>query len=146
MNLKNNKLIRRIVFLIFAVWLLSAFWNSFQRIKAVAGNVIQTRGMSDEQKRERIYGSFYQFVSACNRQIPENSTVFLVTNDPFYYYFGSYYLYPRKVLINSPDKAIDGLTSNPPAKLTKEFFKQYNISYIIVPEYKNGESRIVKVE
>ncbi len=61
----------------------------------------------------------------CLSQIPEDATVFLDTNRLSDYYFGSYYLYPRRILIGPADKPVDGLNlQNMSVNLTKEFCRK----------------------
>jgi len=51
-------------------------------------------GLSDDQKREILFGDFYKFVENCSEQIPENDNVLLL--DGFSWHI-NYYLYPRKL-------------------------------------------------
>jgi len=127
---------------VFAAWLILSCWNAASKIGVVAKQLSVPRGMDNERAREAVYGGFYKFMEACNSQVPQNSTVFLATNNLGLYYYSSYYLYPRRVLINSPDKFVDGLAKNAPVELTKEFLKNNDISYILLPE----EGKIIKAE
>lgn len=128
--------------MVFITWLIFFCVGLPARIQTIKQELSITKSMDDEQKRTLLYGDFYKFIQSCKAQIPENAVVFLVSDSIFEYYYGSYYLYPRKVLVNEPDKKIDGLSNNKPVNLTEEFCLKNNISYVIVPRL----SKIVKVK
>jgi len=125
---------------LFAVWLAGACWNTATRTAAAAKGLHRTWGMDSNAKRRLLSGNVTDFVEQCRREIPPHSTVFVVTDRLGLYYQLSYYLYPRKVLMNAADRRVDRFADNRPATLTPEFIKANNISYILVP----GESRIIK--
>jgi hypothetical protein len=111
--------------------------------KIVVGTAKSTHGLSNDQKRERVYGNFYRLMQYCSTRIPENATVFLVINNISDYYYGSYYLYPRRVLIGPPDQPVDGLNLQKiSVSLNREFCRKNNISYIINAR----EFKVIKVE
>lgn len=146
MDIDKRKVIKYFLFAVTAVWFLVACRSLFLEIQLVGRETWLTRGMDNERRREVVYGNFYRFISACNAQIPENANVLLVTDSLFEYYYVSYYLYPRRVLVNSPDKPVDGLNAaNISLNPTREFLMDYNIAYIAIPRYQGGDFRIFKV-
>ena len=140
---ETNSLFLTFAFMaVFIAWLAFFIPDYVTRIKTVGGTALSAKGLSDDQRREQVYGSFYRLMQHCASQIPENATAFLVTNRLSDYYYGSYYLYPRRILIGPADKPVDGLNlQNMSVDLTKEFCRTNNISYIIVPQ----ESKVIKV-
>ncbi|OGS38274.1 MAG: hypothetical protein A2551_02970 [Elusimicrobia bacterium RIFOXYD2_FULL_34_30] len=129
-NYKN--IIKGISYILIIIWFFIAGKGLFAHMKIVKDAVMQTMNLSDEQIRLVIYGKFYEFIQECKKEIPEDATVFLITNNFFDYYYSTYYLYPRRVLINAPDKSVDGLvTKSISLNLDKEFLEKNNISYLI---------------
>jgi hypothetical protein len=139
----TNSLFLTLVFTaVLIVWLAFFIPDYVARIKTVSTTAKNAAGLNDDQRREQVYGDFYKLMQQCSGQIPENATAFLVTNRLADYYYGAYYLYPRRILIGPADKPVDGLNlQNMSVNLTKEFCRKNNISYIIVPR----ESRVIKV-
>jgi hypothetical protein len=125
---------------LFAAWLIGACWNTATRIAATAKGLNRTWGMDRDAKRRLLSGHLADFAERCRREIPQNSTVFVVSDALESYYQLSYYLYPRKVLRNAADRRVDRFADNTQAALTPEFLKSNNISYVLVP----GESRIIR--
>jgi hypothetical protein len=128
---------------VFIVWMALFLPDYVARIKTAGVAAMNAKGLSDDQRREQVYGNFYKLMQNCASQIPENATAFIATNRLSDYYYGSYYLYPRRILIGPADKPVDGLNlQNMSVDLTKEFCRKYNISYIIVPQ----EFKVMKVD
>jgi hypothetical protein len=124
------------------VWLAFFIPDYASRIETVGRTLVGVEGLNDNQRREQIYGDFYGFMQYCSSQIPENATAFMSTNKLSDYYYGSYYLYPRRILIGPADKPVDGLNlQNMSVDVTREFCRKNNISYILVPQ----EFKIMKV-
>jgi hypothetical protein len=128
--------------IVFVIWLVFFIPDYASRIITVVETVASVKGLNDAQKKEKIYGEFYEFMQYCSSRIPENATAFMSTNRLSDYYYGSYYLYPRRILIGPADKPVDSLNlQNASVDLTKEFCRKNNISYIIVPQ----EFKVMKV-
>lgn len=134
-KMKHNKFINLIILSCFVGWFFIACWQLVPHIKLVYEKVVNTYGISSEEIRERLYGDFYKFMQRCRKEIPENSTAFLITNSLFNYYYATYYLYPRRILMNSQDEPVYGFrTKNITVNLSSEFLEKNNISYIIYYE------------
>lgn len=135
----------KIFYLVVFIWLLFFIGGMSEKTKTSFNNISQTLKNSDNRNLELLYGEFYHQIEACNNQLPIDSTVFMLTDNLFYYYYGAYYLYPRRLLIGSPDKNVDGLT--PFAAIYPEhgFIKGYNV-YTILQATQDGSFSIVRTK
>jgi len=140
---RNNLFLAFACVIIFVAWLAFFVPDFVARAKIVGSTAKITKGLSDDQRRDRVYGSFYKLMQYCSSKIPENATVFIVINSLSDYYYGSYYLYPRRVLIGPVNQPVDGLSLQKiSVKLNKEFCRGNNISYIINVR----ELKVIKVD
>ncbi|MCL5017111.1 MAG: hypothetical protein M1155_00385 [Patescibacteria group bacterium] len=134
---KTRDIILKYFFIVcFSGWLLITCQNMIFEIKRVGKEVQRYWGLSEDEKREKMYPNFYKFVKYCKQKVPEDSTIFVKSTEGylgFHYYYFSYHLYPRRILINSPDQQIGIYYWLNKIKFipTAKWLKSNNVSYII---------------
>lgn len=107
-KLQNWKITQYICIALLFIWFGFAWYELVHQLVQSQTLTTRLKGFSDEEKREAMFGKFYQFLESCRSKIPLTSKIFLTNPIQFYYFFSSYYLYPRKILIASPDQIING--------------------------------------
>lgn len=95
------------------------------------------RGLSDDQKREVLFGDFYKFIESCSDQIPETDNILLLNGSPF----SNYYLYPRKIY-RYPNSSLSL------ENISKDWLDERGIKWALSYNYTNfslNESKIIKI-
>ena len=92
-------LIKRISFLILAVWfLLSIFSTSYNFVKGIR-DISDSARLTTEEKRSRAYGGVFEHLMKVKNETPEKSTIQFSSDDPRLFYLANYFLYPRHILV-----------------------------------------------
>ena len=105
---KKNKLTKHFIIILIIGWFGISWAGLIYQLVQTQKLTSQLIGFSDDEKREALFGKFYQFLEFCRERTPADAKIFLTNPTQFYYFFSSYYLYPRRVLVASPDQVING--------------------------------------
>ena len=60
--------------------------------------------MSDTEKRQKIFGDLYTVTMLIEKNTMKKSQILLVSKEKMPYYLTRYYLYPRRIYLNSSNK------------------------------------------
>ena len=95
------------------------------------------KGLSDDEKRELLFGEFYKFVEICSDEIPETDNILLLNGS----WFCNYYLYPRK-LYRSQNSSVSL------ENVSKDWLDEKGIRWAISYNYPNfslNNSKIIRI-
>ncbi len=88
---------KKFVILFITFWIvLSVFRTLFNFSKIFTEERVWI-GISDEQKREKIFGPVYSFLQIIKQQTIKNDVVLMKTDDLKNFYIARYVLYPTRV-------------------------------------------------
>ena len=99
---------KQIFLCILAFWLFLSFLTiPYNAVKAISEIKIWYP-LTDSQKREKIFGDTYNFITFVAANTPQNSSVYIFSKDDKIGLISAYFLYPRKILVTKSDANLDG--------------------------------------
>jgi len=149
---RKNKLTKYFIIILIVSWFGIGWHGLGKEWKNFAGLYNRLKGLSDNQKRAQLLKSYrlgetYQLFKLLAEKSPESATIFISQPNEFLYFFGSYYLYPRRVLVASPEKIINGpelrkIYFSP----SREWLKRNKIDYIITYDRVKNSIELSRVD
>ncbi len=142
----NLDMKRKIIFLILILWFLGTGVQIIRQIQHIIVTYSTLGGLTDEEKREKMFRPLYNFIETCYREIPENARVLLFEKDyphykDYYLWMLGYHLYPRKIYRQQrPYASVN--------EISEEWLREKGIDYIILhnEDLKTEVFRIIKAE
>lgn len=98
-------------FLLISVWLVASFIRTFYNVSKIFTEEIAWIILSDEQRREKLFGDLHNLFRFVEKQTPEGSNIIFLAPGGKAYFLGRYYLYPRKLKWVKSPKSVDSILS-----------------------------------
>lgn len=104
MAIKFKKILIYFGISIIILWIAMSFIRTFYNISKIFTEEKEWMVLSDEQKREKLFGDLHNLFSFVEKQTPEDSSIIFLAPGGKTYFLGRYYLYPRKLKwVKSPN-------------------------------------------
>lgn len=101
--MRTRILSRKIFFILISLWFVIAVFSlTYNSLKAFS-EVRTWGGLSDTQKRQKIFGDSYNFINFLKNNTHGKQILFF-SNDSEVYYLARYSLYPQEIYWNENDK------------------------------------------
>lgn len=97
MEIKLKKVIVYFGFALIILWFTLSFARTFYNISKIFTQERAWVILSEEQKREKLFGDLHNLFRFVEKQIPEGSNIVFLAPGGKAYFLGRYYLYPRKL-------------------------------------------------
>lgn len=97
MIIRSRRIIFYSGFLLIILWLAMSFVRTFYNVSKIFTEERTWIMLSDEQKREKLFGDLHSLFRFAQKQTPASSNIIFLAPGGKTYFLGRYYLYPRKL-------------------------------------------------
>lgn len=103
--MRKTTVLKVVFILFFAFWVIISLLHVFQNLTKLYTEDVMWLRMSDQGKKEKLFGDKYLSLRFLVTNTPSNSIITLYSYDPDVYYFSKYVLYPRTIFFRNLNNA-----------------------------------------